>query len=128
MASAVFTSGLTYTPGGGGTLNQGFRVAFNYTAVSAGKHDVAIGSTSAVAIAFGGVGNALGVLVQNNIDVDLTVTINGSAALYRLAPGGMLMHWAPAAPGGTPLTAIAVTPAGSGPSVAGSVDYVILGN
>lgn len=128
MASAVFTSGLTYSPGGGGTLTQGFRAAFDYAAVSAGKYDVAATSVTAVAIPFGGVGSALGVIIQNNTDCAVEVKINGSAALYNLAAGGLLMHWAPKSPAALPLTSITVTPVTGGPTVAGSIDYVVLGN
>jgi hypothetical protein len=127
MASAVFTSGLMYSPGGGGTLNQGFRMAFNYTAVSAGRHDVAAGSVAAVVVSFGGVGKALGVIVQNSTDVDVSVKINASAVVFNLAPGGMLMQWAPKAPGTAPFAGVTFTPM-VGPSVDGAVEYVVLGS
>lgn len=126
MAGAVFTSSVTYVPGGGGSLTQGFRVAFSYSAVSAGTIDIAAAANTAVVIPFGGVGSSLGLVVQNNTNADVTVSLNAASNIYRLSPGGVVMHWAPAAPGGTPLTGVSVTP--QAPTEAGSVDYVVLGN
>jgi hypothetical protein len=125
MAGAVFTSSVSYTPGGGGSLTQGFRVAFTYSAVSSGTIDIASGSSAAQTIQFAGVGTALGFVVQNNTDADIHVSLNGSANLFRVAQGGVVMHWAPEAPAATPLSSATITPVT--PTEDGSVDYIVLG-
>lgn len=127
MANAVFTSSVTYEPGGGGTITQGFRMAFDYSALSAGRWDIAVGSTNVVVAAFGGVSSAQGLVLQNNTDVDIGLGFNSATVLYHLAPGGLIMHWAPKAPGGTPLQSVHITPT-AGPTKAGYLDFIILGS
>lgn len=138
MANAVFTSSVTYEPGGGGSITQGFRTDFKYKAVSAGKWDVAAGAPPAkYEIPFGGVGSALGFILQNNTDRDVAVTLNGpddaagspAPSQYDLAPGGMLMHWAAKAPASTAAAFKRVRfELKTAASVDGSVDFIILGD
>ncbi|NRD44921.1 hypothetical protein [Corallococcus exiguus] len=124
MANAVFSSSVTYTPSGGGSLTQGFRVAFPYTASSAGTVDVAAGSTTAVEIGFGSVNEVLGFVLQNNTDKDIAIKV-GTTALYKLAAGGVLMHWSPVKSGAS-LSGVSATP--ETPTNPGTIEYVVLGN
>ncbi len=128
MGTAAFSCNVTYTPGGGGNLSQSFGMATQYTAISAGKFDVPSGSTTDVVIPFGGVGvDARGVVIQNNTDVDLKVDINATGTFqYQLAPGGLFMHWAPKKAAAAQLIHVTVKPA-SGPTEAGVVDFIVLG-
>lgn len=133
MSSAVFTSSLTYTPGGGGSLTQSFGVNVPYTAVSSGTIDIpgATAAATAFLIPFGGVNvDARGLMIKNNTDLDVGIRFNTSMTdSYHLAPGGVLMHWAPAA-------AAAPASALKGASIAttaltvnaGTIDYIVLGN
>jgi hypothetical protein len=134
MATAAFGSSLTYAPGGGGSLTQSFNVNATYTAISSGTIDIGVGTASGVifGIPFGGVNtDARGLVIKNNTKQDLGIRINGvpaaPATLYRLAPGGVFMHWAPVAAGASALTAAAVDTTVLAAD-AGSVDYIVLGN
>ncbi|NOK16270.1 hypothetical protein [Corallococcus carmarthensis] len=124
MANAVFSSSVTYTPSGGGSLTQGFRVAFAYTASSAGTVDVAAGSSAAVDIVFGSVSEVLGFVLQNNTDKDIAIKV-GANTFYSLAAGGVLMHWSPAKSASS-LTGVKATP--DSPTNAGTIEFVVLGN
>ncbi|AGP41513.1 hypothetical protein [Sorangium cellulosum] len=131
MSNALFTSELTYTPGGGGALTQSFRVTAPYTAISAGTLDIpdATASGQAFVIPFGGVNtDARGLVIKNNTGLDIGIRLNGAAAnIYQLAAGGVFMHWAPAAAAAGALTGASVTTtaATTGP---GTVDYIVLGS
>lgn len=129
MASATFSSNLTFTPPASGPVAQAFSVSFSFSAVSTGTLDVAAGATTGISVPFGGSTDARGVAVKNNLDVDVGVQINANGAdLYEIAPGGIFMHWAPVAAGTTSLGAILLTPAGSGPVADGTIEYVVLGS
>ncbi|WP_223645124.1 hypothetical protein [Corallococcus sp. EGB] len=124
MADAVFSSKVTYTPSGGGSLTQGFNVAFPYTASSSGTVDVAAGASAAVDILFGSVNEVLGFILQNNTDKDIAIKV-GANDLYNLAAGGVLMHWSPVKSTKS-LTGVKATPAS--PINPGTIEYVVLGN
>ena len=129
MPQAEFSSSVTYSPPGGGLLTQAFGVTANYASASAGT--VAISAKAdphPIAIPFGGIGaDARGLVVRNNTAVDLGIRLNGATSdLYRLAPGGLIMHWAPASAGASALTACTVAPAVAAPSD-GSIDYLVFG-
>ncbi|MBL8739672.1 MAG: hypothetical protein JNK04_01220 [Myxococcales bacterium] len=130
MGIAAFSCNVTYSPGGGGSLSQSFNVAAPYTAISSGKIDVPAATAAATSfpIPFGGVGvDARGFLVQNNTDSDLEIDLSASGtAQYRLAPGGLVMHWAAKKAGGASLKAADVTVA-SLTIDAGAIDYIVLG-
>ncbi|MEZ4293389.1 MAG: hypothetical protein R3B70_00310 [Polyangiaceae bacterium] len=124
MANAVFSSSVSYTPSGGGSLTQGFRVAFPYSASSAGTIDVAASANSDIDIELGAVSDVLGFVLQNNTDADLEISVSTNV-VYSLAKGGVLMHWSPAASGAS-LAAITVKP--DSPPGGGSIEYIVLGN
>jgi hypothetical protein len=124
MANAVFSSSVTYTPSGGGSLTQGFRVAFAYTASSSGTIDVAAGANTEVDIGFGAVGAVLGFVLQNMTDKDLSIKV-GTTAVYSLAAGGILMHWSPDK-SAVSLAGVKVKP--DSPIKAGTIEYIVLGN
>ena len=130
MGTAAFSCNVTYSPGGGGTLSQSFNVAAPYTAISAGKIDVpaATAAATTIAIPFGGVGvETRGLLIQNNTDSDLEIDLSASGtAQYRLAPGGVVMHWAAKKASGAPLLAAEVTIATLTVD-AGAIDFIVLG-
>ncbi|MBK8258030.1 MAG: hypothetical protein IPK82_35860 [Polyangiaceae bacterium] len=147
MVAAAFASTLTYAPGGGGSLTQSFGVNVSYAAISAGTIDVGVGTAidTTIEIPFGGVNvEAQGVVIKNNTGIDIGIRLNDlptvvapatSASIYRLAPGGMWMHWAPKAAGSQKLTkaAFVVTktvanPAPPAPPEAGTVEYIVLGS
>jgi len=133
MSSAVFTSSLTYTPGGGGSLTQSFGVNVSYTAVSSGTIDIPAATASAApfTIPFGGVNtDARGLLIKNNTNLDIGIRLNlagAGANTYQLAPGGVMMHWAPAAAAGGHLTMTTITTTALVVN-AGTVDYIVLGD
>lgn len=127
MASASFNASLSFTPPASNTVSQSFSLKLSYSAVSLGTIDVDSGSTTAIEVPFGGSTAARGVVVRNNLDVDVGVRINGNSAnLYDLAPGGMLMHWAPQDAQADNLAAITLTPA-TATVAAGTIEYVVLG-
>lgn len=132
MASAVFASNVSYEPGGGGSITQGFRAAFEYTAVNAGRWDVAPADPAVpFALPFGGVGVVKGLIVQNNTSTDIGIAINGTAAtpvaLFHLAPGATFMHWSATAigAGSKGLAKVEIVP---DKTTSGSVDFLVLGN
>lgn len=130
MGIAAFSCNVTYSPGGGGTLSQSFNVAAPYTAISAGKIDVpaATAATTSFSLPFGGVNvDARGLLIQNNTDSDLAIDLSASGtAQYRLAPGGLVIHFAPKKAGGASLKAADVVVA-SLTVAAGAIDFIVLG-
>lgn len=124
MANAVFSSSVSYTPSGGGSLTQGFRVTFDYTASVSATLDVAVDSDTEIDIQPLSVGDVLGFVLRNNTDKALEVK-SGANALYKVAPGGMVMHWNPTAPGAF-ITSLKVKP--GKPTKAGTIEYIVLGN
>lgn len=133
MPNAVFSSNLTYTPGGGGSLTQSFGVVAPYAAISAGTIDVPSGTaaSSSFAIPFGGVEtDARGLVIKNNTAFDIGIRLNGASAdLYHLAPGGLLMHWAPKA-ASNPASALKAASFTTTANVDsdGTVDFIVLGD
>jgi hypothetical protein len=125
MANAVFSSSVTYTPSGGGSLTQGFRVAFAYTASSSGTIDVPKGNSTEVDVGFGAVAEVLGFVLQNKTAKDITVKV-GATTVYKLAAGGALMHWSPGK-SALSLASVKVTPEAD-PNNAGAIEYIVLGN
>ncbi|HVH45366.1 MAG TPA: hypothetical protein VM925_23595 [Labilithrix sp.] len=130
MSIAAFSCNVTYAPGGGGMLSQNFNVAAPYTAINAGKIDVPNGTAAATAfnLPFGGVTtDTRGLLIQNNTDVDLSVDLAASGtAQYQLAPGGLVLHWAPKKAAATALLAATVTVTAA-TAADGAVDFIVLG-
>lgn len=124
MANAVFTSSVSYTPGGGGSLTQGFRVAFEHSASVAGTIDVAAGSSTKVDIPFGSVGDVLGFVLQNNTDSEVDVEVGGNS-VCKIAAGGVILQFVPKKSTKS-LTAVKATP--SAPTKAGTIDFIVLGN
>jgi hypothetical protein len=124
MANALFSSSVTYTPGGGGSLTQGFRVAFSYTACSSGTIDVAANANTAIDIPLGAVDEVLGFVLQNNTLKDLEVKVDANV-MYKLAAGGVLMHFSPVK-SALSLAKVKVTP--DSPTKAGTIDFIVLGN
>jgi hypothetical protein len=128
---AEFSASVTFAPAGGGVLTQAFNVAAPYGSVSTGTIALAAGTEpAAIAIPFGGVSaDAKGLVLRNNTPVDLGIRLNGAAAdHYHLAPGGLLMHWAPAAAAtaASALKALSVMPAAK-PAEDGTIDYLVFG-
>ncbi|WP_437755095.1 hypothetical protein [Sorangium sp. So ce1389] len=124
MANAMFTSSISYSPSGGGSLTQGFRVAFAYSASCSGTIDVAAGANSAIDIAFGAVNDVLGFVLQNNTLADIELQVDGNS-VYKLAAGGVLMHWSPDKSAQS-LAKVTATP--GSPAEKGTIEYVVLGN
>lgn len=126
MANATFNASLTFTPPASNTVSQAFNLRLAYSAVSMGTIDVAERSEAAITIPFGGAEAAQGVVVRNNLDVDVKLKINEANAVYELAPGGIFMHWAPKAAATTNLEAMILTPS-KATITAGTIEYIVLG-
>lgn len=143
MAQSIFSTNVSYAPGGGGALTQSFNVTASYTAINAGTLDVPIGTsvTAALDIPFGSVGGARGFVLRNNTPVDLkvylnggTVTATGTEPVLQLPHGGFVIYASPVDASGTdespvrPLGAVRVylkVPLPAGQS--GTIDYITLG-
>lgn len=141
MAQAIFSSNITYAPGGGGSLTQNFGVTATYAAINAGTIDVpsTVTTTDPIAIPFGSVdvtgGGARGVFVRNNAGADIKLYVNrdtGTAPaptdkFFQLPAGGMLMYWIPAAvtPSANAVVAMQAFLQATGPG--GTIDYITLG-
>jgi hypothetical protein len=137
MTTAIFNANLTFTPPASNTVAQAFNVQIPYSAVSLGTISVAKASVAEIDVPFGGATSAQGLVVRNDLDVAVMVRINGSIDakqdggalgldLYEVSPGGMMMHWSPKTVT-TGLARIRIKPSGTGPTVDGTVEYIVLG-
>lgn len=85
-------------------------------------------SGTATAIPFGSIGvGATLLMVKNTNNQDMMLTLNGSANLHRIPPGGVYLFAAPLAAGATPLTAASVKTTAT-QSGDGTVEYLVLGD
>ncbi|MDB4927864.1 MAG: hypothetical protein JWM10_348 [Myxococcaceae bacterium] len=158
MSQAIFSTNVSYTPGGGGALTQSFNGVAPYNAINAGSYDLAhMGTTTNFTIAFGGVGIARGFIVRNNTGNPIHLFLNNpitsfssfpandlthphqyedayaAAGGFQLPPGGVLTLCFPTAPSSmgpsSPLGALAkVTVILANPGGMGTIDYIVLGD
>lgn len=130
-SSASLKLVLSYGPPGGGTASPPqLSVVAPYKAQSIGIIDVPDGESTATEhdVPFGAVEDeATLVIVKNKTGQDLIVKLNGSLALQHLAPNGVLVHAAPAAAGGSPLTALSLTSTAEQDGD-GSIEYFVFGD
>lgn len=136
MAQAIFSSNISYSPGGGGSLTQSFNLMAPYNAINSGVHDV--GDTAMggfVNIAFGSVTGTRGLFIRNNSGTSIELFVNnpaatsGSAGGFQLHAGGILLVCATTA-GGAVVGPIASLKAFmiAAPSSSGTIDYIVLGD
>lgn len=106
MANSTLTAtlSLSYTDADGVAKSSSVVVAAPYQAMTEGTLDVpnGLGSAQALTIPFGTIAKATGFWVSNktangvNPGQDLTLKINGGAAIIDIAPGGEVFYAAPA--------------------------------
>ncbi len=103
-------------------------VAVLYTAFNRGKLDVPAGtvSTTVFTVPVGSLLKVTGVWIKNATLQDMTLKINGSAALQKVAAGGTIFLADPAA-SATPITAITLT-ATATETLAASIKYAVFGD
>lgn len=119
MANSTLTAVLTlsYTDADGTAKSSSVTVAAPYQAMSEGMLDVPSGLASAqvLAIPFGTIAKATGFWVKNNTangvnaGHDLTIKVNGGAAIIDLAPGAEHFFAAPATTAGNSLASATLT-------------------
>lgn len=131
MANSLATCKVTLGYSGpGGTQSVTKTVSAPFQALSEGVIDVPDGTLGAVAfdVPFGSVGTeATGLLIINNSGQDLSLKLNGSAALQHVPSGGMLLIANPVEASSVPLTAASLTTTAA-QTGAGSVTFVVLGD
>lgn len=99
-----------------------------YAGQSEGVIDLPAGTPGgAFAIPFGSVASATYLELENNSDVDCTLKLNGSANLYSVAPGGIVLLTEAEIPAGTELTGASLTTEAA-TVVAGELKYRVLGD
>lgn len=119
---------LTYALGGT-TISKTFALSSPFQAQSEGTIDVpAAEVTSTVhAIPFGSIAKATLAIIKNRTDQELSLKVNGSAALQNIPIGAVVMFGAEALGIATDLTAISVTSTTS-EVAAGYIDYFVFGD
>lgn len=131
MANAVFNASLTHMSSDGGTLSQMFNLSSGFRAMSAGSIPLHRGVEpgTLIEIPFGlAAAECRAIVVKNDTLNELGVRLNAATAdLYRLAPGGVLFHWAPVAGGSDPLRRVALS-VPLAPRDGGAVEYLVLGD
>lgn len=103
-------------------------VAVEYNAFLVGELDVpnATAGSTAYSIPFGSVTNATGVWIRNATGQDLTLKINGSAALHLIKTGSDVVLPADGVSGG-PLTAVSLTTTAT-QSGEGQIEFFVAGD
>lgn len=129
-SNASVTLVLSYpNPGGGAALSRSFQLSCPFQGDSMGTIDVpdATAGSTAFSISFGSIAKATLVIVKNRTGQDMTLKINGSAALQNLPANEVVMFAAPALGASADLTAVSLTTTGS-QSGAGYIDYFVFGD
>ncbi len=112
--TATFSIGIDYVDEDGADQTKTDSVACLYNAVNRGILDVPAGTT------------VTGVRIRNRTLQDLTLKINGSAALQKVAAGGAIFMADPTF-SAAPITAITLT-ATTTETLSASIGYVLFGD
>lgn len=130
MANRLMTLKITrtYPNQDGVPVTSSSTKVVEYAGQTEGVIDLPAGTPGGLfAIPFGGVQSATYLELENGSDVDCTLKLNGSAALYSVAPGGIVILTEQDIPAGTELTGASLTTEAS-TVVAGELKYRVLGD